>query len=93
MFVLQMPSCEVQGDTVEAKELYGVPLEQLMANYGRKTFPVLDEALLAELAARYAAESSGPAEEQVAELLQPRWVLGTPIDEFHCLLCFHNVKP
>lgn len=68
-----MPSCEVHGETVETEELYGVPSEQLMANYGKKTFPVLDETLLAELAARYAAESNGPTEEQVAHLLQPRW--------------------
>ena len=58
---------------METEELYGVPSEQLMANYGKKTFPVLDEALLSELAAKYAAESNGPAEEQVANLLQPRW--------------------
>lgn len=70
-----MPSCGVQGGTEGAEELYGVPHEQLMANYGRTTFPLLDEALLSELAVRYASESSGPTEEEVAELLQPRWAL------------------
>ena len=67
---------------MEAKELYGVSYKQLMANYGRTTFPLLDEALLSQLAARYASESSGPTEEEVTELLQPRWVLvGTSFDQ------------
>lgn len=60
---------------METKELYGVTHEQLMANYGKKTFPTLDETLLSELSAKYAAQSHCPAEEQVAKLLQPRWDL------------------
>ena len=75
---------------METEELYGVTHEQLMANYGKKTFPLLDEGLLSELAAKYAAESQGPAEEQVAKLLQPRWdFIGESLSEVSYLLCFY----